>query len=405
MLKKNARLGFGYSNPALRILLLLVVLSTPFGVGAKTVDADYQCHAFEEPGRVLGLDSGWILAKDGKIPLDRPGDTCWIRIKSLSAKDAGLGGNWLSFGDLNVQRVNITLFDAQGRNLGLAKRLGSSQGALVSGYRAMFPPDKTAPFPWYAIVAPIQGVMPIPGLAKNLLIESVSAADIFQMEQGEDLINQSGAVFLFTTALMALFFGLALRDLNYGIYALYATLQSLTIFTKSGLPFVLTASSPLWLNPWLFQYLVAMLSIVLCVRFGRFMSHSPKTVWLAYGVAMAFFLLIPLHFYAPDVGVAVVYALVPLHFLVLLSGNWRGWRQGERGCGILLIGLIPIAVYWAIFLFYQVFLHEPIPTEVALGSTFDFFRTLLLPLAFFMALQIEPWACKEKRHVWHCLMP
>jgi hypothetical protein len=186
-------------------------------------------------------------------------------------------------------------------------------------------------------VAPIAGVMPIPGLAKNLLIESLPVSDIFQFEQGEDLINQSGAVFLFTTALIALFFGLAFRDLNYGIYAMYATLQSLTIFTKSGLSFVLTVSSPLWLNPWLFQYLVAVLSIVLSVRFGRFALHSPKTVWLAYGVALAFMLLIPLHFYAPDVGVTLVYVLVPLHFLVLLSGNWRGWRQGERGCGLLLM--------------------------------------------------------------------
>jgi diguanylate cyclase (GGDEF)-like protein len=381
-----AAFGFDYRNFLLRWLFPCIAVCAPVWVCAQPVPSQYRCDSLADVDQIIGLHAGWTQAANGKIPLSGLGETCWVRINHLSHESIAQNDGWLSFGDLNVQRVDITLFDAKGRKLGHAKRLGASQEALVTGYRALFPRDHLAVFPLFARLDPIPGAMPIPGLSRNLLIESVSPAATFLSEQAEDLLNLSGAVFLLVTALMALFFGLTLREVNYGIYALYASLQSLTIFTKSGLTFVLNVSSSLWLNPWFFQYLVAVLSVLLSVRFGRFALHSPKTTWVAYAVALAFILLIPVHFFAPAVGSALVYALVPLHFLVLLSGNWRGWRHGERGCGILLIGLIPISFYWAIFLFYQVFLHEPIPSEVAIGSTFDFFRTLLLPMAFFYGI-------------------
>jgi diguanylate cyclase (GGDEF)-like protein len=103
---------------------------------------------------------------------------------------------------------------------------------------------------------------------------------------------------------------------------------------------------------------------------------------LAYGVAVMFVLLIPLHYFLPAVANVLIYGVVPLHFLALLTGNWRGWRAGERGCGILLLGMTPIAAYWLSFLLYSVVLREPMPSELALGSPFDFVRTLLLPVAF-----------------------
>jgi diguanylate cyclase (GGDEF)-like protein len=290
--------------------------------------------------------------------------------------------DWLSFADLNVQRVDIRLFDAKGRPLGQALRLGQSSGALVTGLRAIFTPSPQAEFPLYAQFAPPPGVLAYPGLAHELVVESVQAESSMRVEQGVDLLNHSGAIFLFTTALVALFFCVALRDWNYGIYALYASLQSITIFTKSGLPFVLDVQSSLWLNAWIFNYLVGVLSVLLSVRFGRFRIHSPLAARVAYVVACMFVLLIPLHYFLPAVANVLIYLVVPLHFLVLLAGNWRGWRAGERGCGILLLGLTPIAAYWFSFLLYSVVLREPMPSALALGSPFDFVRTLLLPIAF-----------------------
>lgn len=351
-------------------------------VWSAALPVDYRCDGLSAEQIIQTSNNGWTTSDEGKVPVDPQDHSCWIRIASLPQGHALEAVNRLSFADLNVQRVNITLFDAHGKPLGQALRLGQSSGVLVTGLRAIFTPDVTAAFPLYARFEPAAGALAYPGLARTLLVESVVPEDSLRDEQGVDLLNHSGAVFLFTTALVALFFGITLRDANYAIYALYATLQSITIFTKSGLPFVLNVSSSLWLNAWIFNYLVGVLSVLLSVRFGRFAKHSPRTTKVAYGVAVMFAAMIPMHYLLPGLANVLIYALVPLHFLVLLTANWRGWRGGERGCGILLLGLTPIAAYWMTFLLYSVLLREPMPTELALGSTFDFVRTLLLPIAF-----------------------
>jgi diguanylate cyclase (GGDEF)-like protein len=354
---------------------------------SSNLPVDYLCESsasaplpLEQVQRVPSTD--WRAAADGLVPVPAHGEACWIRVNALPNGAALETAGWLSFADLNVQRVNIDLWDANGKSLGQARRLGPSQGALVTGLRAIFTPAPDAALPLYARFSAPPGVLPFPGLAHQLVVEAVHAETSLRGEQGVDLLNHSGAIFLFTTALVALFFGVALREWNYGIYAIYASLQSITIFTKSGLPFVLDATSSIWLNAWIFNYLVGVLSALLSVRFGRFRQHSPLAAKLAYLVAVLFVALIPMHFLLPAVAGVLIYVVVPLHFLVLLGGNWRGWRSGERGCGILLLGLTPIAVYWLSFLLYSVVLRQPMPSEIALGSGFDFVRTLLLPIAF-----------------------
>lgn len=370
-----------FGHIGLRVFLLVALSLWGIATHAAPLAVDYRCDPVSLH-QAMESSAGWTHAPDGKVPVSPDGSPCWIRVESLPEGKSMGAANWLSFADLNVQRVDISLFDSKGDLLGQALRLGESRGALVTGLRAIFTPNAQAVFPIYAQFALPRYVLPFPGLAQELVVESVIAETSLRDEQGVDLLNHSGAVFLLTTALVALFFGVALREWNYAIYAVYAGLQSVTIFTKSGLPFVLDVHSPLWLNAWIFNYLVGVLSVLLSVRFGRFRKHSPKAAWLAYGVGVAFVLLIPLHYWLPEVANMLIYVVVPLHFLALLVGNWRGWRAGERGCGILLFGLAPISVYWASFLLYSVVLHEPMPSELALGSLFDFARTLLLPVAF-----------------------
>lgn len=370
-------------HTALRVFLLLAAALWAMAASAAPLAVDYRCDALTLAEVTTSSHRGWTAAPEGKVPVGSyQQHPCWIRIDQLSASPSQETAQWLSFADLNVQRVDIRLFDALGRPQGQALRLGQSSGALVTGLRAIFIPNTRAVFPLYAQFAPPPGVLAYPGLAHELMVESVQTDASLRDEQGADLLNHSGAIFLFTTALVALFFGVALREWNYGIYALYATLQSLTIFTKSGLPFVLDVSSPLWLNAWIFNYLVGVLSVLLSVRFGRFRKHSPMAAKLAYGVAVMFVLLIPLHYLLPALANVLIYLVVPLHFFALLAGNWRGWRAGERGCGILLLGLTPIAAYWLSFLLYSVVLRQTMPSALALGSPFDFVRTLLLPVAF-----------------------
>jgi hypothetical protein len=157
-------------------------------------------------------------------------------------------------------------------------------------------------------------------------------------EQRSELLSLSVAVLLAASAIMVGFFGLALRNPSYTIYALYASSQAFIVFAKSGLPFALDSSAPWLLDALSFQCLNAMLAVLLNVRFGRFSHHSPRTTYLAYAIACAFLLLIPLGIISPDSVIDAIFVLLPLHFATLLSGNWRGWRQGQRGCGILLVG-------------------------------------------------------------------
>lgn len=349
---------------------------------AQALAVEYRCDAVALFAGVPGEAGGWLSAANGQVPLDMDGRPCWVRIGGPPEGQMFGPVMGLSFTDLHVQRVDIALFSADGRALGLAKRLGASSGALVTGTRAVFMPDGAAALPYYARILPVPGIRIFPGFSNQLQVEAVVPGDSLRAEQWTDLLNQSGAVFLMTSALFAIVFGIALWDLNYGLYAVYASLQAVTIFSKSGLAFVLDTGSVLWLNAWAPNYLVGVLSVLLSVRFGRFTVHSPRTARVAYGVALAFLLLIPLHYFAPSVGAVAVFVLVPLHFAVLLSGNWRGWRLGERGCGILLLGLSPIALYWLTFILYIVVLRAPMPSDLALGSTFDFVRTLVLPMAF-----------------------
>ncbi len=352
-------------------------------VSAEPLAVAYRCDGISIFSGPFVPNDGWLPSADGVVPVDPQNRPCWIRIAGLprgTSLDTAAG---LSFGDLNVQRVDITLYDAHGRTLGQALRLGQSSAAMVTGLRATFTPDSMAAMPLYVQFQPVKGALTFPGVVRKLQVETVAPAISLRHEQGRDLLNQSAAMFLVTTALMALFFFFTMRDLNYGIYALYASLHAFTFFVKRGLPYVLDVSSVLWLNAGVFTNLVAVLSVLLSVRFGNFKVHSPRTAVLAYGVAAAFLLLIPLHYLAPAWGSLVILGLLPLHFWVLLSGNFRGWRRGERGCGILLFGIAPIAVYWLAFLLYTQVLRQPLPSELAFGgSAFDFVRTLLLPIVF-----------------------
>jgi diguanylate cyclase (GGDEF)-like protein len=365
-----------------------MALAQPLPVHTRCGDLVLPTSAVSAASAASAAPTGdaWQSRADGLVPVTDRTQACWIRIPAFPQAGPDGTARWLSFSDLHVQRVTIELFDATGRRLGEARRLGASDHALVTGARAIFVADSAVQWPLYARFAPVQGTRAYPGFARLLRVESVEPTASLREEQREDLVHQSGAVFLLTTALLALAFGLALRDLNYAIYAGYAVFQALTLFTRSGLPFMLESQSPLWLNAWVFNYLVAVFSVLLNVRFGRFHEHSPRTARLAYGVAAAFLLVIPLHYVAPQWGSQVIYGLVPLHFLIILSGNWRGWRQGERGCGILLVGLTPIALYWLAFILYSLLLHQPMPSQLAIGSPFDFLRNLLLPLAFLVGI-------------------
>ncbi len=116
---------------------------------AEPLAVAYRCDGIPMFSGPTVPSDGWQFSADGVVPVDPQDRPCWIRIAGLpqgTSMDAAAG---LSFGDLNVQRVDISLYDAHGHKLGQASRLGQSTGAMVTGLRATFTPDSMAAMPLY----------------------------------------------------------------------------------------------------------------------------------------------------------------------------------------------------------------------------------------------------------------
>lgn len=347
------------------------------GLAAEVPGLAYRCEALGDlPAEPWATSEGWRVASDGQVPIRSRHQACWARVEVPT----DLGGLALSFTDLHMARVDIDLLDGHGRWVGQARRLGESAHARVSGRQATFVWEGPVPARLYARLTPVAGALDIPGAVTDVSLAWVAADPHQRTEQRVDQVNTAAVWFLATVALVALFFLFALQDLDYGIFAAYATFQALTHFAKSGLGFVFDDGAWLWLNPALGQYIVSALSAWFYVRYGRFRAHSPVLARMGQGVALGFLSMVPLQVWAPDLAARFIFVLLPLHFGVALWGNLRGWRRGERACAILLIGLLPIAVYWAVYAVHVIGLHEPMPTAWAMGSAFDLLRTVLLPL-------------------------
>lgn len=325
---------------------------------------------------------GWQAVEEGGVHLPSRTQSCWVRVEVLPSHD----GQSLSFLDLQVARVDIDLLHGQGHVLGRAVRLGTSTNAWVTGRQATFSGGWHAPARLYARLTPIEGTLDIPGTESRVRLAWVEEEVSLRHEQQVDHINTAVVWFLLTSALVAVFFHVALGDLDYSIFAAYAVFQALTHFAKSGLGFVFDDGVWCWLNPALWQYVVSALSAGFYVRYGRFRAHSPLLARAGHVVAMGFAALAVFQLVRPAWADALIFALLPLHFGVALWGNVRGWRRGERACAILLVGLAPIAAYWGVYALHGLGLGQTIPTEWAMGSAFDLFRTLWLPVVFFWGL-------------------
>ena len=378
-----------------RIRRLVGVLACLVGhaVGAQPseLSISYQCGPTSLT--LWALDpAGWHPADRAGVPVQRRDQVCWVRLGQ--APEAGKSTDtakatetaWLAFGDLHIQRVDIELFDRQAQSLGQASRLGLLDHAWITGRQAVFMLREPVLWPLYARLHPAAGSLEIPALDRHVRINQLDPSHLEPVDTRADLQNMGAVAFLVTTALLALFFLFALRDADYGIYALYATAQAMTHLAKSGLGFVWPSLSFFWLNAGLLQFLVSGLSAWLYLRFGRFRLHSPRMARAAIVICWAFWALIPLQGLAPRWVDTLVYILLPLHFVVGLSGNWNGWRAGERASGLLLIGMSPIALYWLAFLVFAVVLHRPVPVDLAIDSNFDLLRTLVLPAVFCLGL-------------------
>lgn len=347
----------------------------------------YQCGVTDIFVAGQASTEGWRLAAGAQVPVQYDGQACWIRLAPLPHEGAPvLERPWLALGDLNVHRLDIELWDAQGRRVLLAQRVGQHPATIASGRRLLFIPDARDQGTHYLRYTPVPGSSAIPGMGRHLLVMAADPAQMLRSEQRFDAMSIGAATFMASSALIIGFFALVLRNVSYGLFTLYALTHAALILSKNGLQFLLPELGRPLINPHLFQYVVATLSMALSLYFGEFMRHSRRLAWLGRGVALAFLLLILLHAISPSPPELLIAVIVPVHFLVLLSGHWRGWRSGVRSSGILLWGMIPIAIYWMLYLWFALVVKAPQPDWMQIGSAVEYLRTLCLPLAFLYAL-------------------
>jgi hypothetical protein len=126
---------------------------------------------------------------------------CWVRAGQLAKAVEQPQNLSLSFAELHIERVDLNLFDAQGRLIGRAQRMGSNSNALGSGQRAIFLPPDPLQLPLYAQFTLADGARPLPGLARILLIEALDPSSSMHSAQRADRLNLAIAVLLVATAI------------------------------------------------------------------------------------------------------------------------------------------------------------------------------------------------------------
>lgn len=361
----------------------------------------YQCGTDNIFSKGQARSDGWLAAEGARAPVHYDGRACWLKVSPLAiTAEPSLAQPWLAVGDLNLHRLDFELWNAQGVRVVQADRLDQHPATLATGRRLFFLQRGAETGPVYLRYVPVAGSSAIPGMGRQLQLWAADPADMLHHEQRFDAMSLSAATFMASCALIVAFFALVLRKLSYGLFSLYALTHLFLILSKNGLQFLLPELGQLLINPHLFQYVVATLSMTLSIQFGEFMRHSRPLAWLGYSLALAFLLLMVLHAFNPNPPETLIALIVPLHFLVLLAGHWRGWRRGQRSCAILLFGMAPIAAYWGLYLWFAVGMRLPQPEWMQIGAPFEYLRTLCLPMAFLYAMaDLAVRQRKEREHL------
>ncbi|PRC91611.1 GGDEF domain-containing protein [Solimicrobium silvestre] len=272
-----------------------------------------------------------------------PKGRCWMRLSAQNQRSDTNGSAYLI-----LQRsplIDTVLFDGQGKEITQSTHDRQSELAIEIGRRILFPTAALSNGPLY-----VRFNSSNPIFQERVINKGFSPLSVGVMEQQRLLMTTIfAAVVLLTSAMFIASFGIALRDLDFGIYSIYTFALGVTLIAWDQVDLPIVGIN----YGWVWQFGCPISEAMLCwlaIRFGKFDRHS-IVVSRILKLVIAFNVLLLLWSMLAKIGVPVM----PMPFdrfsydnwqdvligALIMIGSWRGGRRGERDCYLLLLSLTP----------------------------------------------------------------
>ncbi len=343
-----------------------------------------------------GGNAGWSAMTEAALFIP-PKTRCWIRLSVQQPLPQAQLADYYIF--QRSPLIDIVLFDAQGGEIVKASHDGSSRNAIEIGRRLMLPLTRLNDGPLYVRIDSSN-----PTFQERVVNKGFSSlAPGVKAQQGILITTIFAAIVLLTSAMFTAAFGVALRDLGFGIFSLYTFALAVTLVAWDQVSLPLIGINYGWIWQLSNPISISMLCW-LAIRFGKFHLHS---LWISRAliVVMAFNLMLFFWALLSLVGVP----LMPMPFerfefenwqdvvmdVLILLGGWRGYRRGEQDCLMLVLSLTPSLVSDVVNRFWDPLmaplLHDTLGLVLPewLNSTIHFNGSLSwmsLPLVFCFVL-------------------
>lgn len=301
-----------------------------------------RCNIGDVIKSISGNDADWQAMTDGTLFIP-PRARCWIRLTAqMPLTETDRASYYI------LQRsplIDAALFDAQGTEIAEIHHDDTSRAAIVIGRRIMLSLAKLADGPLYVRVDSSN-----PIFQERVVNKGIRPLTEGMMEQQSVLMATIfAATLLLTSAMFTASFGVVLRDLDFGIYAIYALSLGLTLLAWDQAYLSGIGSN----YGWIWQLSNPISTVMLCwlaIRFGKFYKHSLLVTNLLI-VEMSFNLVLLLWAILSLIGVPIM--AMPFERFnfenwqdvvtgtLIVVGGWRGWRRGDTDCLILMFSLVP----------------------------------------------------------------
>jgi len=371
----------------LRLVVFFVCISSLFNVrcAAQSLQVDYRCDDSEIFHMSEAVKDGWLSSADNSIRIKKGNHPCWARINVTQPRGLALS--------LAGRHENIFLYDAQGKLMSSADRLGTSLNAVVTFNQILFYPIDDRPGYLYARI----GHDEYYGYDRLVTVALVDFKVSIEHDHMLENFQIATLSVLIVIAFIAVLFAFAVLNKNYALFALYSLCVAAISAFELMLPQQLSHSSLFsWLWFCCMYPLANALSLIVMINIGQFKYHSPSIQVVLKWMAGAYVLVIPLWFFAATPGDHVNSILNLLGFPLLYLGFWRGMRKNNLACLLLFIGNIPNVIVGIPGFMAELTGIDWTPAFIAENSWLEFASSALLPLMFLGILALRSLAFRRK---------
>ncbi|TDK65601.1 sensor domain-containing diguanylate cyclase [Sapientia aquatica] len=282
-------------------------------------------------------------ATDNGVAFVEPKSHCWIRVNLQRVQVETGSPNYLLFS--RSPMLSSAFYDAQGQLIDLTKFEGSKHAPLISGRLSLFPLFSLAPGPLYIKLDSAN-----PTFDERVMVKTPGTLEALGKAQSTTIVlTVLAATGLLTSALFTASFGIALRDIDFGIYSLYSFFIGLTLLAWDQVDAFGLGNH----YGWLWQLSAPLATMMLCwlsIRFGQFNQYSVVAaiglkLFIAFNGIMLIWALVAL------IGVPV--GSMPFNRInyenwqdvlvggLIMIGGLQAWRRGAKDGLLMFLSLSP----------------------------------------------------------------